>query len=75
MLMKLALVKSEKKSTEDDLKAFTSTMSKSLLKWISLQAFLIWLHCYRYLLKRRPAGLMTALINMSGDFNNVSGFF
>lgn len=41
MLMKLALVKSEKKSTEDDLKAFTSTMSKSLLKWISLQAFLI----------------------------------
>lgn len=75
MLMKLALVKSEKKSTEDDLKAFTSTMSKSLLKWISLQAFLIWLHCYRYLLKRRPAVLMTALINMSGDFNNVSGFF
>lgn len=75
MLMKLALVKSEKKSTEDDLKAFTSTMSKSLLKWISLQAFLIWLHCYRYLLKRRPAVLMTALINMSGDFNNVSSFF
>lgn len=75
MLMKLALVKSEKKSTEDDLKAFTSTMSKSLLKWISLQAFLIWLHCYGYLLKRRPAVLMTALINMSGDFNNVSGFF